>query len=533
MAEVQRFRLREGTDADRLLSALEQRLGLQREPRQVVERIVYDTFDWRLLAASSVLEHRRSVTPRSSEGEGVLVWRSLATGEVLGQLAVDAVPRFAWELPDAPMIHRLARITEVRALVPLVTLRSQLDSRLLVDDEHKTQARVIVERSSVRGGTEVPATLEVVPVRGYDDEVRPVSALLDAQVALERQDDDPVLLALRAVGFAPGSYSSKLRLALDPASSAREAWVDVLRALFATMQANDAGLRDDVDSEFLHDFRVAVRRTRSVLADSSRVLDADLRAWARREFRWIGQVTSPARDADVFLLTLPQFEAALPPERRGDLKAFQSFLEDQQRAAHHALLEALDSPRYRELTERWRAALDTDAPRDAAPASDTPDADTPAAVVAGARIRRAHRRVIDHGRAISASSHPEELHELRKDAKRLRYLLECFGSLFTADDVGPVVRELKGLQDVLGEYQDTQVQAHALEHMGQTMIEQTGAPAATLLAMGSIVEQLEVRARDARSQFAGRFDRFNRKSIDRHVKAIAKAHLAVASRSAT
>jgi CHAD domain-containing protein len=388
-----------------------------------------------------------------------------------------------------------------------------------VDAEGKTRARVVLDRSQVRNGPSLPGVVEVVAIRGYDDDVRPLVALLDAQVGLLRDADDPALVALRAAGFAPGSYSSKLRLQLDPAANARDAWIEVLRALFATAQVNEAGLRDDIDSEFLHDFRVAVRRTRSVLADAKRVLDPDVREWARQEFRWIGQVTSPARDADVFLLTLPEFESALPAERRPALKPFVEFLEDKQRQAHADLVAALDSERYQQLVETWRSALD-------APAGDaarTPDATKPAIEVAGARIGRAHRRVIRGGRAINASSHPEELHELRKQAKRLRYLLECFGSLYSPDNVGPVVRELKGLQDVLGEYQDTQVQAHALEHMGEELIERTGAPAATLLAMGSIVEQLEARAGAARAQFAERFDRFDAKRVRRHVRAIRRA----------
>ena len=282
------------------------------------------------------------------------------------------------------------------------------------------------------------------------------------------------------------------------------------------MQANEAGLRNDTDSEFLHDFRVAVRRTRSVLADAKDILDPDVRSWARDEFRWIGQVTSPPRDADVFVLSMPDFEAALPAERRSELKEFQSFLDEHRRETHAQLVAALDSERCRALLERWRETLDTSVPA----TQRAPDARANAAVVAGSHIRKAHRRVIRAGRAIDTGSHPEELHELRKDAKRLRYLLECFGSLYPNDVVGPVVRDLKGLQDVLGAYQDTHVQVAAIEQFGQQMIEWKGATAATLLAMGSIVEHLDVRGREARDHFAERFQQFDGKAVRRCIEQI-------------
>jgi CHAD domain-containing protein len=513
VGSVVRFRVREGTDPVRMLAGLEGRVHLEREPHRDVDRVVYETFDWRFLAADSILEHRRS------GDEAHLVWWSLSSGEVLGQLPVDAVPSFVWHLPYAPVVDRLARVTEVRALMPLVALHTAFESRRLVDGEGKTLARLTLDRTTVDDGPALPAVLELTPVRGYASNADALATLLSAQVGLVPEQDDPVTLALRAVGFAPGSYSSKLRLALDPGATAYGAWITVLRALSAMMQANEAGLRADVDSEFLHDFRVAVRRTRSVLSDALNVFDPDVRSWARDEFRWIGQVTSPPRDADVFVLSMPDFEAALPAVRRGDLKQFQSFLEDYRAETHADLVSALDSDRSRMLFERWREVLDAPLPD----LDRAPQAGAPAVEVAGAQIRRAHRRVIRAGRAINAGSHPEELHELRKGAKRLRYLLECFGSLYANDVVGPVVRELKGLQDVLGDYQDTHVQSEAIERFGQQMIERHGAAATTLLAMGSIVEHLDLRGREARDNFADRFQQFDGKEVRRSIDEIGRA----------
>jgi CHAD domain-containing protein len=129
------------------------------------------------------------------------------------------------------------------------------------------------------------------------------------------------------------------------------------------------------------------------------------------------------------------------------------------------------------------------------------------------RIARAHSRLVRDGRSIDAQSPPAALHDLRKDAKRLRYLLECFGSLFPAEVLAVAVRPLKSLQDVLGEFQDTEVQAHALADFGR-QLDDAGSSTETILAMGGAIEQLSVRSARARREFASRFSTFDGAAVN-------------------
>lgn len=55
-----------------------------------------------------------------------------------------------------------------------------------------------------------------------------------------------------------------------------------------------------------------------------------------------------------------------------------------------------------------------------------------------------------------------ELHDMRIAIKRLRYLLEIFGPAF-AEDLAPFLEEVRGLQDLLGDIHDCDVQVPALE----------------------------------------------------------------------
>ena len=89
---------------------------------------------------------------------------------------------------------------------------------------------------------------------------------------------------------------------------------------------------------------------------------------------------------------------------------------------------------------------------------DRPRAALPIEAVAADRIRKVYRRMVRDGDRIDDDSPDEDLHELRKRGKELRYLLELFGSLFPDDVVKPTVKALKDLQDVLGHFQDRSVQ---------------------------------------------------------------------------
>ena len=72
------------------------------------------------------------------------------------------------------------------------------------------------------------------------------------------------------------------------------------------------------------------------------------------------------------------------------------------------------------------------------------------------------------GGRINEASPAEEYHELRKKGKELRYLLELFGApLYPSDVVDPLVKALKGLQDVLGRHQDREVQVALLRVAGR------------------------------------------------------------------
>ena len=126
-------------------------------------------------------------------------------------------------------------------------------------------------------------------------------------------------------------------------------------------------------------------------------------------------------------------------------------------------------------------------------------------MVAGKRIRKVYKRIVTMGRAIERDSPAEDYHELRKKGKELRYLLELFGvKLFDEEAVAPLVKSLKGLQDLLGRHQDREVQIAMLRSSAEEVATLPGGGPACM-AMGTLVERLRVDEQAARDEFAERF----------------------------
>ena len=183
---------------------------------------------------------------------------------------------------------------------------------------------------------------------------------------------------------------------------------------------------------------------------------------------------------------------------------FHDFLVRHHAEAQRTLVKKLNSPHFRKLIKSWRAWLNKPVPEK----PKAPNALRPISELSDQRIRKLYSQVLKAGAAIAPDSPPERLHDLRKDCKKLRYLMEFFQSLYPKPEIRQLIKEMKTILDNLGEFQDLQVQAHALEALGQQMMKE-GAPAGTIMAMGILVGKLFERQAVAREDFAALFAAFS------------------------
>jgi CHAD domain-containing protein len=477
--------------------------GLAADPAERLEIDFFDSFDWRLHAAGKRLE-----AVHHAHGDELRLLR-LDNDQVEAVLPVDGrTLRFPSALPESELRSQLKGLLEMRALLPLATLRVRCYPLREVDDEGKTRARVSLEAVSLVDAAGKRRLLQkricLQPLRGYNKSAKRISNILEQTFHLQAVDDELFSRALAAAGKQPGDYSGKLDIHLQDSQRADAAVRRVLVELFAAMQANEAGTIADLDSEFLHDFRVAVRRTRSMLGQLKHVFPPATLQRFTREFRWVGALTSTVRDLDVYLLKFETYQAAIAPELRSDLETLRTFLQYKQRIEHAQLAAWLQGARYRALKRQWQRYLTSPLPK----RPSARDAAKPVGAVAHHRTWRMYKRVLREGRAINADAPPAELHELRKSCKKLRYLMEFFQSLYPPGKLRASIRELKQLQDNLGDFQDLDVQLSSLRRFAMEMRRRGEYSAATGKAMDALLQTLEGRMRQARDEFEARFQRF-------------------------
>jgi CHAD domain-containing protein len=470
-------------------------------------RTWFDTFDWRLYRAGLDLEY---VAARRG-GE-----LHLTAEETAKETAEEAQPVAGWQpsrphlppdLPDGPLAARIVDLAWPRALLPVVTVSSTATVSKLLNEDGKTVARLLIEHASVPQGGALPPRMTITEVRGYQGQARRAARIVALTPGVEPATASVLADALRAIGRRPGDYSNKVDAPITATMPAPRAAAAILLRLLDTIEVNVPGVLHDTDTEFLHDLRVAVRRTRAALKlfgdalTEARLTDDEVARFAA-EFKWVGDLTTPTRDLDVHLLGFEETARMLRAAKPDDLEPFRDYLAQRRVREYRALARGLRSPRFTTLLTQWRAVL-TKLARGKRNAGDGT-----AASLATERTRRAFAKVAKRGAAITAASPPESLHDLRKRCKELRYGLEFFAPLHDPAQYRKVIGDLKRLQDCLGEFQDTQVQIEEIQALAAAMLAANEAPAVTLLAMGEVTAGLAVRQLAARADFERRFAAF-------------------------
>ena len=504
------FELARTASRSEIRRALRQRFSLNRPLRSAEQRTYYDTFDWRL--------HRRGMTlfSRTADDPTLLVLEH-RSARLCTQL--EKIPCFADELAPGPLRDALAAITENRRLHATASLDTRSEWVNVEDDESKTIVRLCLERTTAtdpaapQRSERLPFVVRVQALRGYRGAYRAACKILATIPGLRESTAGRLDAALARLDRKPGDYNAKPDLQLQPSQPAGDVVRMTLEALLRVMQANEDGIRRDLDPEHLHDFRVAVRRARYLVRTARNLLAHEAYDSLRSDLSWLGTVTGPARDYDVHLEQLHNDAERLGPEEEDALAPLVSLLLTRRTEAHRHLLDALASARYAEFQERVKRICE--------PAPDAPplvEPGPPVVELASTRIWKAWRRLVRNGRAIQDDTPAAALHEVRLDAKRLRYLLDFFHRVFHTEDVQRLTKELRRLQNNLGRFNDARVQQSGLRRFAADLTASGEAQPEAVIVIGRLVEDAVARERAERGRFAGHFTRFDRANNRRRVR---------------
>ena len=326
-----------------------------------------------------------------------------------------------------------------------------------------TEIEFCLDRGAISAGpAQVPISeIELELKRGAPEQ------LLNFALALL----DKVPLRLEAASKAERGYALVAGLtaapvkatapALEPAMTVTQAFRTIVFSCIAHLQANERGLLETDDPEYLHQARVALRRLRSALSVFNRAFPRALFEELVSELRWLGGCLGPARDWDVFAIeTLRVVCAAFPgepglhwlAERTAELRS----------AADASAREAVASARYTIfllkltgifLREPWQELVD-----DAAAALRA----VPLSEFAAGMLERRHKKVLKSRHGLGELD-PIGLHALRIEIKKLRYAAEFFSALYSKGEVREYLTTLADLQELLGGLNDAATVERLLE----------------------------------------------------------------------
>ncbi len=438
----------------------------------------WDSFDWRLYQTGLLLLSSSKEIRLFKEKDGGLF---LLTQADLPR----ASPFFSWDLKAGEMRQSLEAVVDARALCLLMKVRLKREFLQVINEDNKTVVRLFVDEYKMKKNSaqcHLLPRLGIETLRGYEEEAQAIADLLISMGHAAVQSS-PYEEALELLSVSPKAYSSKVKIKMNADDSSAE----VVRALIAAslhiIKKNTDGILADIDTEFLHDQRVAIRRLRSLIGQLDGVFSSEIHHRFKSEFGELSRMSNAVRDLDVWLLEKDAYRTLVPPVLLGGLNIFFKEIKSRRQAEHRRLLEMMQRKKFHKLLEEWeRFCQEPSFPKGKC-------ADQGIRALAESRLKKSFAKICKEGQRIDENTPDEEIHRLRLQCKKLRYLFEFFASLFSENHLEQMLAQLKQLQNHLGAFNDLHVQQVWLEDALHSIKKGSEVSAAIGALMGAMYQQ--------------------------------------------
>lgn len=495
------FIIEPGSRIATLSKECSQALALQQQTQHCFRRHYLDSFDWRLFRAGYYFQadqHENSFLLKLYRGHDQ---------HLVSQAHTMQLPRFSKDLAHSKLADILTPILDVRALVTQIEtqttqqcLRQTARANKLTAELYLEEIKPVATRQSIK-------YLRHIPVKGYDKENKAIAKFLSQNTKLTHTRTSILQLLVTQFNIDI-SYRSKPGVKLNSAARTDQQVKQLLLFFLSVMRSNEAGIIDDIDTEFTHDYRIAVRRSRTLLSQISNIIPQRSLNSFSKHLTKLGAITTPLRDFDVMLLNFDDYRNLLPRKLRADLDPALAFIRQERQVAYRQAVRYFKSKTYAGFCQRWENFLQTPAPN----STTLDNAKQPLKKVADKRTWKAYRKIIKQGLAITNDSPADDLHTLRKNCKKLRCLLEFFQNIYPKKKLKALINALKQLQNNLGEFQDIHVHIDFFKQLRIDMQAQTQLEKTTEQAIDEVIDALDKKQLTCRNKFHSHFKKFSAKT---------------------
>lgn len=457
-------------------------------PRRCDSLQFTDTFEWTFWFQDQVLYHTEHHLHLHRLEEG---WpgRRLATCPLPKE---PPLPATASDIPPGALRERIQSCLGLRALMPLCTFHRETCLREVLNEEQKVVFRL--ETATLRTDSPQPVIhlCRLQPLLGYSTEAEQSTRALE-KLGLKVMETSPLEEELRRTGRSPAPYTLKPRFGLNPDMPSQDAVCQIVTRMLGLARATLPGIVEDIDTEFLHDYRVCLRKVRSVLSLVKGVFPEEDTGRLSSEFAGLARQTNRLRDLDVYLLARETYLAQLPDDLRPGLeRMFEDFRSEREQVLAQVCRHLSATSTKKNLNQLQTFF------EEAPPAG--PRGQDPIAPLVFGAIRKRYRRIRKLAASLNDSTPDREVHRLRIQCKKLRYMLEFFAELVPESELEALQKSLKRLQKRLGNFNDYAVQQDALlRYYQKAALEDPGHHGTqTALSVGALIGILHQKAEEER-----------------------------------
>ncbi len=381
-----------------------------------------------------------------------LLLLDLQSGQILEQQTSLGRSTIA-EMPQGSVVDVLAEISRIRALLPVAKVHVRREEGRVIDEEGKTLARLFHLGIS-RGRRKIVGMGCIRYLRGYAQAYADLRQGLEACGAVACQNVSDLYVGL---GIVERQYNAKPSLLFQPETPVKESSLAIMRTFLNIARQNEPGIIDDSDTEFLHDYRVGLRKVRSVLSLCTGVFDAKDSARLKEQLASLMRTTNDLRDLDVYLLNREEYFRLVPPSAHAGLQLLIDSFAQRRKNEQKKLAGVLLSKSYLHGMQKLEKEFASGAKMKGGP-----QAEMSSQSFAQRLIIKRYKKVCKTSRDLDETTPDPIIHQLRIHCKKLRYLMEFFAPLFPAAAIKQLIRSLKMLQDNLGNFNDYSVQQQFL-----------------------------------------------------------------------
>ncbi|MCQ1060662.1 CHAD domain-containing protein [Photobacterium sp. DNB23_23_1] len=227
---------------------------------------------------------------------------------------------------------------------------------------------------------------------------------------------------------------------------------------FEHARRHELGIIRDDHEEFIHQYRVALRRSRTLISLLKPLFRRQDKEILKDCLRQLMQHTNLVRDLDVFLINMEQYFSLLEHQHHKGLTRFFDDIQSQRRKALKFLKGWLKSSEYNSTCKQVLTQLEN------MRNNPTVEGQLESNSTAHSFLWRQFKQIESQCHNIDANSDDTIIHQLRIDCKKFRYLLEYFTPVLPIKETKLQVAQLKILQDRLGSFNDSSVQLDFFKH---------------------------------------------------------------------